>query len=80
MSRIAQAGTAKRLAEEAGAKAYMSDDNVNGGFSSFSTSSADDWDDRVQYAGGFVSFFSGFLSVSTKKVGIGTDRATVRQC
>jgi len=42
MSGIARAGAAEALAEEKGTEAYMVDVDVNGGFSSFSTSSADD--------------------------------------
>jgi len=68
MSGIARVGTGEEPAEGTGAEAYMVDVDVS--FSSFPTSSADDSDDRVQYAGGFVSAVFGYLS-SSKKVGIG---------
>jgi len=76
MSGIARAGTGEALAEGTGAEAYMVDVDVD---ASFSSSAADDCDDRVQYAGGFVSFVSGFLSVSSKKVGIGLGNGS-RNC
>jgi len=85
MSGTTRAVVVAVLAGGSGAEQYIADVEANGSLSkvssSFSASASpvDDCDDRVQCAGGCVSFFGGFLYVSSKKVGIGTDRATVLQ-
>jgi len=85
MSGTTRAAVAAVLAGGSGAEQYIVDVEANGSLSKASSSFSlpaspvDDCDNRVQYAGGCVSFFGGFLSVSSKKVGIGMDRATVLQ-